>query len=293
MLLWVLLMLAGIIAVLLVAALIQACLPTPVASAEQRGWLYRFRLAQQGLVAALGRPLAALSILMAGAAATAVVCWPLGGMARRLEGSVDQPLLRFVQSHNHHPAWTRFNEVLTLMGNVLQIKVVCVVSAVVLTVLWRRCGWYVPVVVIAAAFVLEKFLQQMLGRVVGHGQHPIPGLGTYPSGGCARLIAIYGTILFLFLLIRPHLARRTRFVCWSVLASAALLEGYSRIYLLKHWFTDVVGGWIFGVALVGVLVAAAATLAPSPRRPDAAKRGAPPGTAGRQKQAEPTTSVLA
>ena len=41
-----------------------------------------------------------------------------------------------------------------------------------------------------------------------------------------------------------------------VLGVAAAMEGFSRIYLLKHWSSDVVGGWVFGVLLLGVIAAA-------------------------------------
>ena len=230
------------------------------------GCRHRLLAAQQGLVQALGRPLAALSILLAGVSAAVAVCWPLGRLARRLQRPVDVPLLRLVQNSNHHPSWTRVTEELTLMGNRPQVKIVCIVTAVVLTVLWRRRGWYIPVIVIATAFGMEKFLQQILGRVVGREHRLVATLGTYPSGGCARVIAIYGAILFLFLLILPPVSRGARIMLWSFLSLAAFMEGYTRIYLLKHWFTDVVGGWIFGALLLAVFIAATATFcSPQPR----------------------------
>jgi len=40
------------------------------------------------------------------------------------------------------------------------------------------------------------------------------------------------------------------------LGLAAFVEGYTRIYLLKHWFTDVVGGWVYGSLLLLALPAA-------------------------------------
>ncbi len=219
----------------------------------------RWTRARDGLVGALGAPVAAAVVLLAGVAATVAVCWPLGIVAHRLENRVDVPLFAWTSGRQHH-GWTQINQVVTLMGNRPEVKVVCVVSAVVLTILWRRREWWLPPVAIAAAFGIEKYGQTLLGLVVHRG-HPPTTHGTYPSGGVARLLAIYGVILFLVLLTYPAIGRRWRLIVWTAFGVAAFVEGYTRIYLLKHWFTDVVGGWIYGSLLLFALVAATETLA--------------------------------
>lgn len=234
----------------------------------------------------LGRAGAAVAVLLAGVAGTVVVCWPLGRLARRFQTHVDHPLFRLAEKH-HDPTWTRINYFVTGMGNRPQVKLVCIAAAVVLTVLWRKRQWWVPAVVIAVAFFAEKFGQQVLGKVVDRG-HPPTTLGTYPSGGCARLIAIYGTILFLALLTTRRMSRGANHVLWTVLALAAFVEGYTRIYLLEHWFTDVVGGWIFGCLLLGVLVAATATWTGGNTNAHAVAPGAPAAREPGRRQA--TTS---
>jgi membrane-associated phospholipid phosphatase len=40
----------------------------------------------------------------------------------------------------------------------------------------------------------------------------------------------------------------------------ATIEGYSRLYLLKHWLTDVLGGYVFGLSLLAVFVYAGRAL---------------------------------
>ena len=222
----------------------------------------RARAVQGALLDTLPGWAAALGVLLAGTAATIAVFWPLGSIFKVLEPRVDLPLFRFAQARQGHATWTAINELFTQMGNRPQVKVVCVIAALVLGVLWRKRAWWVPVVVIAAAFGFEKYSQAILGKVVARG-HPPTTLGTYPSGGCARILAIYGIILYLVVITPRDSVRAGRLWLFGGLSMAAYIEGYTRIFLLEHWFTDVVGGWIFGSALLGVLVAATATLARS------------------------------
>jgi membrane-associated phospholipid phosphatase len=175
-----------------------------------------------------------------------VVCWPLGVLLARLESTVDVPTLRWVADHRND-RWVEINQWLTLMGERAPLKLVCLIAAAVLAVLWRRL-WWIPVAALAVQFGLEQYSQEILALVVHRG-HPPTGIGTYPSGGCARVIMTFGTIILLVTL-RWTVATRWRIVGITSVAVAAGIEGYTRIYLLKHWLTDVVGGWVFGSLLL-------------------------------------------
>jgi hypothetical protein len=95
---------------------------------------------------------------------------------------------------------------------------------------------------------------------------------------------MYGTVLWL--IFRTwRVAPRVRGTLWTLLAVAAWMEGFARTYRLEHWVTDVVGGWVVGVLLLGAFVATAATLA-SPRRPAGAPAAASAeGADGRRPEA--------
>jgi len=201
--------------------------------------------------------LASVVVLVAGLVATLLLGYLFGKLAGALERPVDVPVFHWSQDHAVG-WWHGANALVTQMGNRPIVKVVALVSAVVLAVAWRR-RWWVPPAAIATAYLTERYGQQLLAVTVHRG-HPPTTHGTYPSGGSARVVAIYGVILFLALVVAPGLRRRVGALAWSVLALLAYTEGYTRIYLLKHWATDAVGGWVFGAMVLAVVVAAVTTL---------------------------------
>ena len=67
-------------------------------------------------------------------------------------------------------------------------------------------------------------------------------------------------IFYLALLTWPRISRGWRVTGWTVLAGLAFTEAYTRIFLIKHWLMDVLGGWIFGSLLLMVFIGSAYAL---------------------------------
>jgi membrane-associated phospholipid phosphatase len=194
-----------------------------------------------------------LLIIAVGMAAVYAVMALLGLPVTHQGHVIDQPVNRWLSQHSVH-AWAREMAKTTRIGNTWTTRGAVVTAAVCLAVTWRRMRWLPPL-----ALAVLSLIQHPLTHLI-HLTDPRvgpPGFlhGTFPSGGSERCVAFYGLIAYL--LWREFSGRR-RAAIWSAAAVAALAfnEGYSRLYLGMHWATDVLSGWIYGLLILLVFVAA-------------------------------------
>jgi membrane-associated phospholipid phosphatase len=252
----------GVVLVAVVGLVVFVTTPSP------DGWCQnlfgRLDRVRDACVSELGRYGGAVAVLLASAAAAVIVAWPFGRFARRYKPNIDAPFLRWTKKHvSYHGSWHHINEILTHLGDRSVIKIIGLVAAVVFAALWARRGFWIPPLIMAAALGFEKFGQSALAKVVSRQPTPkLPDLGTYPSGGCARLVVTYGMVFYLVLLTWPSIGRRWRIAGFTAVGVLAWVEGYTRIYLIKHWGLDVVGGWLFGTLMLLALIAAASCFKP-------------------------------
>jgi PAP2 superfamily protein len=213
------------------------------------------RLRGVGLDAAhlLGRPGAALVLYLAGAAGIVIVCWPLGLLAHASEHSIDWPVFRWFAARQLD-SWSDVWLKLTNIGKPRITQGATAAAAVFFGIVWQvrgRSGWK-PALTLVLGYCLEKYSQIILQDVVHRG-HPPTTFGTYPSGGCARVMVVYGTIIVLTVLwLRPHSARAWA-AGWSLLAVLLSIQAYARLYNQEHWVTDIIGGCVFGLLLLAVV----------------------------------------
>lgn len=103
---------------------------------------------------------------------------------------------------------------------------------------------------------------------------------SFPSGHATTSALVAGVLILAVLLRGP--ARRRLAVL--LIATWGFAVGLTRVYLGVHWFTDVLGGWLFAGTVVGLMTAVTLVAAPH-RRPQEAKvtgrltRGSPSGPA--------------
>jgi len=183
------------------------------------------------------------------------------------QGSVafDEPVIAFVTGRGIPPeAWRAVTDfgggsVLGLVG-----------VGLVLWLLWLRRPADAMVVAVAmiGANLFTDGVKDLIARPRPPGPHLAPATGySFPSGHTLNSTATYG--LAALYALRSHLALTARRVASAVLGAIPLLVGLSRIALVVHYPSDVLGGWLAGMAVV--LTVAAIT------RPTTNVTRAPPG----------------
>lgn len=149
----------------------------------------------------------------------------------------------------HRVAWvTTVFWIVTTLGNTVSMFVWSIVGIVVLD----RAGRRADAIVVAGSMLTGWGAMSLAKQIFRRERPPVPerlveiSSYSFPSGH-AWMSALLATVAIALMLrsTSPWLHRP------SVLAAPVVLSlaiGFSRIYLGAHWVTDVLAGWVFGVA---------------------------------------------
>jgi len=157
-------------------------------------------------------------------------------------------------SEGEEPSAAAVLKRLTKIGNAWTTWAAAATAAVCLSVTGRTRRWLPPVVMATLIFV-DHYTTLALRHVFERVGPPTSPLGTYPSGGCDRVVVFYGLIGYL---LWREFSRRRSTGIWvaAVVAALGYNEAFSRVYLGLHWFTDALSGLLYGGLLLGVFVLA-------------------------------------
>ncbi|WP_406509676.1 phosphatase PAP2 family protein [Streptomyces sp. NBC_00212] len=131
-------------------------------------------------------------------------------------------------------------------------------AVVVGVLLWR--GERLLALWVAATSGLGTAVQQGLKAAVDRDRPRWPdpvdsaGYAAFPSGHALSVTVAFG--LLVWLLALHGAGRRTRTAVPAIGVVSALGVGFTRLFLGVHWLSDVVGGWLIGVAVVTLSAAA-------------------------------------
>lgn len=171
------------------------------------------------------------------------------------------------------PPLTAAMVAVTSIGGWIGIAVVSVAAAVTLA---RRGRWRAVALLtlcVGGAAVLTLALKQWFDRPRPHvtAMPELPALvqatgASFPSGHALQSLVLYGLLLVLFAptgmsrqqaASPPAGARSRRPAAGLTIATAGMLAliGVSRVYLGVHYPSDVIGGWLAGLAWLGCCLA--------------------------------------
>ncbi|MFN2503347.1 MAG: phosphatase PAP2 family protein [Acidimicrobiales bacterium] len=173
------------------------------------------------------------------------------GSLTRLDGSLADRLNAEVHDR---PAVLRFLEAITWLGRPGWLAVV--IGAAAAFAWWRgrrRLALFLVVTALGGGLVdsLVKILVDRPRPVVDHPV--ITAFGkSFPSGHAMSSLVCYGAVLLAFL---PAVRRRLRPLAVLLTALLVLAIGSSRLLLGVHFLTDVLGGFVLGLAWLAGAVA--------------------------------------
>ena len=139
----------------------------------------------------------------------------------------------------------------TTLGNGAFMTLLCIGAAAVL----KRYGR--PKAALFSLLTLLGLPLNMLLKLIVHRPRPTASLirilfpepgDSFPPGHAMGSVIVYGFLAFLAWTYIRDLPRR-RF--WTaVLALTPIGISFSRIYIGVHWFSDIIGAWIFGMIVL-------------------------------------------
>ncbi|MFI2782426.1 phosphatase PAP2 family protein [Streptomyces sp. ALB3] len=151
-----------------------------------------------------------------------------------------------------HPAWTG---TLRFLSDVVWDPVTLRAAVAVLTLwlvhrrAWRLAAW--SAVTAVAGGLTGLLVKTVVERARPALPDPVahaPGF-SFPSG---HAMAATTSFAILLLVLLPVVRRGFRPLLWAVAAVSVLGVGFTRVALGVHWFSDVLGGWVLGLAVVAL-----------------------------------------
>jgi membrane-associated phospholipid phosphatase len=121
----------------------------------------------------------------------------------------------------------------------------------------RRMALWVTTTM-AVGGLLGMLLKLLVGRHRPDLLDPVARAAGYsfPSGHALNVALAAGVFLLVFL---PLVRGRRRALLWAAAVVATVVTGLCRIALGVHWTSDVVGGWVLGLAVVAATASAFTT----------------------------------
>ena len=152
--------------------------------------------------------------------------------------ALDQAAYTFAITHQQEFFW----RTITILGDPITLAII--VIALVLFIKERESKLLL-IATASSALIISTVLKYGFDRVRPDGSTLLTP--AFPSGHALGATAVYGIIAYVLW------KQQYRWQA-GLLLIIPLLVGISRVMLLEHWATDVLGGWIIGALIVLVTI---------------------------------------
>lgn len=174
-----------------------------------------------------------------------------------LEGDtqrLDEWALQWFQ-HHRSPGLNRVMLEITSLGSGTVIIMVVLLASVFLWLTHHKWSVYVLLLVVLGSKLLNTLLKTGFGRERPSIVEAITDVSSrsFPSGHAMSSIVAYGSIAYLITRLEP--TKQLRYAIWIFAALLVLAIGISRMYLGVHYPSDVIGGYLAGLAWIGLVAA--------------------------------------
>ena len=169
----------------------------------------------------------------------------------------DRPVLALMISERN-PTVNAVITGFTHLGGTIGMPIITVLIVVAMTVAWRsRTPLVLMAIAVAGSLAMTTVGKVLVGRVRPPMSDAIPPFETspsFPSGHTLNSTVIAG--MFAYLLLRRLTSQLARVLTVVLAAVWAIAMGLSRVYLGHHWLTDVMCGWVLGLAWLAAVILA-------------------------------------
>ena len=152
------------------------------------------------------------------------------------------------------PATLQMFALVTRLGNVNTLTVLCIVVAVLLLYVSQRRLALAWVLVVAGNGALNVLLKTVFERVRPVREHSLQVSDTgwsFPSGHRSGSVVAYGRVAYVGMRFVPA---RWHLPLLLLAASLALTVGFSRVFLQVHFLSDVLAGFASGLLWLTICI---------------------------------------
>ena len=162
--------------------------------------------------------------------------------------AIDKNVYSFIADNIMNDGLTPILKVITELGGV----VFTIIAGVLIFIFCKKIKWFVTFDLVGVTLI-NQLLKHIIRRPRPNILRLVEESGySFPSGHSMVSMAFYGIIIYL---VYKNVSNKyLKWLLISLLSLLILSIGFSRIYVGVHYFTDVAGGFLLGLAYVVIYV---------------------------------------